>query len=622
VRTRHPQWLIPLFASLSLLLAGRAAAGVTGVDLSGYPEVRVTVVAQPGSSRPQLTENGRAVVGLHAVNLGRAKSIVLAVDRSQSMAGRKLADASRAARAFVAQKNTADQVEVIAFGAQSTALTPFSASAADAETALTGVAADTRSGTALWDAIAQAAGALRNEGAPGRVIVVVTDGSDVSSSATLAQAIAAAHRARAAVYAIGIAGRDFSPGPLRTLAAATGGAYLQASSSAKLAALYTSISRTLARTWQLRYLTAARPGDTLRLVATTDGVVSKQTVELPSTGEASAPSPTLFSRSAWTSRLAPVVLAGLVGLLVLLAFFFVIAARGGTWLTARLAPHLGPVTKRKTHAKHGAEGRALLRGLFTATERSLANIRLFQALQQLLTRADVPLLAAELMYMCVGAALLVAFLTAVVGFPTLLVFLFAVIAALLPIGWVRTKAHARMKAFDNQLPDILITIAASLKAGHSFRHAIQAVVDEGADPGAKEFRRVLNETRLGRPMDEALSEMGERIGSKNLTFVLTSVTIQRQIGGSLAGLFDMVAETVRQRQQFARKIKSLTAMGRMSSYVLGGLPFGLAALITLISPQYMSPLWHTTGGHTLVGLGFGMLAVGAVVLKKIVSFRG
>jgi tight adherence protein B len=116
--------------------------------------------------------------------------------------------------------------------------------------------------------------------------------------------------------------------------------------------------------------------------------------------------------------------------------------------------------------------------------------------------------------------------------------------------------------------------------------------------------------------------MGERIGSKNLSFVLNAVTIQRQIGGSLAGLFDMVAETVRQRQQFARKIRGLTAMGRMSAYVLGGLPFCVALLIDLISPAYMAPLWHTTTGHELVATGLVMLAFGSLILKKIVSFKG
>jgi tight adherence protein B len=242
--------------------------------------------------------------------------------------------------------------------------------------------------------------------------------------------------------------------------------------------------------------------------------------------------------------------------------------------------------------------------------------------QRLITRADLPLLASELLYICLGCAVAVAIVFSIAGVPAVLVVLFMLAGASAPIVYVTSKARRRMKAFDNQLPDLLITIAASLKAGHSFRHAIQAVVDEGAEPTARELRRVLTETRLGRPMDEALADMGERIGSTNLSFVLNAVTIQRQIGGSLAGLFDVVAETVRQRQQFARKIRSLTATGRMSAYVLAGLPFLVAALISVLSPSYMSPLWHSGTGHTIVGVALVMLGIGSVILKKIVSFKG
>jgi tight adherence protein B len=306
---------------------------------------------------------------------------------------------------------------------------------------------------------------------------------------------------------------------------------------------------------------------------------------------------------------------------VLLALWFAGAARGGTWLTARISPHLGP-TAARTRVKRRSDGQSLRKTIVAATEHAFANVRQFRLLQQLLTRADLPLLAAELLYLCIGVGLVTGLLAAVTGTPAPVTVLLMAAGGSAPVVWVAYRARARMKAFDNQLADLLITIAASLKAGHSFRHAVQAVVDEGADPAAKEFRRVLTETRLGRSMDEALAEMGERVGSKNLTFVLNSVSIQRQIGGSLAGLFDMVAETVRQRQQFTRKIRSLTAMGRMSAYVLGGLPFAIAFLISILNPSYMSPLWHTSSGHEMVGAGFVMLGIGAVFLRKIVSFKG
>ncbi len=133
---------------------------------------------------------------------------------------------------------------------------------------------------------------------------------------------------------------------------------------------------------------------------------------------------------------------------------------------------------------------------------------------------------------------------------------------------------------------------------------------------------MLTEARLGRPIDEALAEMAQRVGSKNFEFVITAVSIQNQVGGSLAGLIDMVADTVRQRHQFARKIKGLTAMGRAGAYVLMGLPFVLALAITVINPGYMDPLYHSSSGHKLIYLGLGMMAFGSLVLNKIVSFKG
>jgi tight adherence protein B len=612
---------------LALVLVPAAAAGVRigGVDTSGYPEIRLTVVAPAGAAQPRLGENGLPAAGLQAVNLGKAKSVVLAIDRSQSMAGASIRNAVAAARAFVAAKGPNDQVEVVTFGHQAVSLTGFSSSAVDATAALGGLRVDSRQGTALWDAVVRAATALDEQGQPGRVIVLVTDGQDVSSSASFAKAVAAAHHAHALIYTIGIAGRGFTPGPLQQLAADTGGLYVEASSSAALSSLYGSIARTLSHTWQLRYVTAARPGESVRISTEITGAGSaSRSVTFADNGlttTAQTPPSSLLPASAWRSSVAPVVIAGAVGALMLLAAWFVAASRKGTRLRSRLAPHLGP-TERRTKTKRQRQGRAFVRGVIAATEQAFANIKQFRAVQRLLTRADLPLLASELLYICVGSAIAVALVLVIAGVPSVLAVLFMLAAGAAPLVWVAWKARRRMRAFDSQLPDLLITIAASLKAGHSFRHAIQAVVDEGAEPTARELRRVLTETRLGRPMDDALGEMGERIGSKNLSFVLNAVTIQRQIGGSLAGLFDVVAETVRQRQQFARKIRGLTATGRMSAYVLAGLPFLVSALISVISPSYMSPLWHSSTGHMLVGMALGMLAIGSVILKKIVSFKG
>jgi tight adherence protein B len=246
----------------------------------------------------------------------------------------------------------------------------------------------------------------------------------------------------------------------------------------------------------------------------------------------------------------------------------------------------------------------------------------WRSIQRLLVRGDVPLRPAEFLWLMLGSAILGCLVFAVAGAPALLVLLATCISGAIPYGFVALRVRRRSRAFEDQLPDMLTTIAASLKAGHSFKHGLQAVVEEAQPPASNELKRVLTEAGLGRPLDDALADMAERVGSENFGFAITAVTIQRQVGGSLATLFDMVSETVRNRQQFARKIRSLTAMGRMSAYTLVGVPFFIGGMVTLMNAQYMRPLFHSSTGHLLLFMGFGMLAIGAMILKKIVSFKG
>ena len=229
---------------------------------------------------------------------------------------------------------------------------------------------------------------------------------------------------------------------------------------------------------------------------------------------------------------------------------------------------------------------------------------------------------AEFVWASLGSAVLGGIVFAVGGAPVWLVFFALAGGGLVPYAIVSYRVRRRAKAFENQLPDLLTTIAATLKAGHSFKHGLQAVVDESSPPASEELKRVLTEAGLGRPMDDALGEMAERIGSENFQFAITAVTIQRQVGGSLATLFDMVSETVRNRQQFARKVRSLTAMGRMSAYTLVAIPFFIAGMVSLTNKSYMDPLFHTHLGHLLLFVGLTMMAIGSLILKKIVAFKG
>jgi tight adherence protein B len=604
---------------LALPASAAASVEIRSFDDSDYPTMRATIVAdRPVSQLPAVSENGQPVAGLDAHNLGREKAVVLALDQSQSMRGRSLADAVAAAQSFTGHSHQADQLSLVVFGSKALALTPFGPKS-DVRDMLKTLAVDPHPGTALYDAVVLSAHAFAQQSLDGRVILLLTDGRDYGSKSTLEAAAIAARAAHAPVYAIGIKGPQFDPQPLSELAHQTGGTFTVARSTGDLQRIYTSIANELARTWQLSYSTTARPGDRLRLTAALAGAGSASAeLTVKTSSGASAPVP-ILPHAAFS--LGGILLVGLlVALLAIGALYSLLSVREGSWIRSRLAPHLGQKPGRR---RPGARERLqAMAAIFRATESAFGHLHVWKHLTRLLMRGNVPLRTVEFVYAMLGCGAGTGILFALAGASSPLILAAVIVAGSVPYVAVRVRVRRRMDAFERQLPDLLVTIAASLKAGHSFKQGLQAVVDEGQEPAAGEFKRVLTETSLGRPMEESLREMSERLGSEDFDFVITAVTIQRQVGGSLADLFDMVADTIRQRQQFRRKVKSLTAMGRMSAYVLVGLPFFLAITLTLMNPKYMAPLFTTTGGRLMVGIGLTGIGIGALMLRKIVSFKG
>jgi tight adherence protein B len=610
-----------------ILLAVQAAAGAAiqlrGVDATAYPTIRASVYTPAGNGRPALWENGTAVVGFQAQNLGSVKAIATLIDRSQSMRGKPLADAAAGARAFVAAKQAADELAVIAFGSKVSTLSPFSTVKRDADLPLGRMTTDRVKGTALYDAVIAAANQLRGNPLPGRVIIVLSDGADNASSGSLATAIKAAAQANASIYAIGIEGEGFTADALKELASSTGGQYYGAASTSDLAGVYSSIAAALKKTWRIQYVTAARPGDSIRLTASIVGQGSTTQVEkIPMGKTISAPEPSKLLPTNAYGPGGPLAIAIAVALLVLFGCLFFLAGIRGSWVRSRIVGHTGE-GKGKNAKKNRKQRRGeVFSSIFAATEKALGHLKQWRAISKMLERADVQLRTVEFVWISLGSAVVAALLAFLFGAGPIILVALTVVAGMIPFSWIWLKMRKRLKAFEDELPDLLITIAASLKAGHSFKQGLQAVVDEGHPPANQEFHRVLTETSLGRPMDDALLEMAERMASKNFEFAITAVTIQRQVGGSLATLFDMVADTVRQRQQFSRKIKALTAMGRMSAYTLIGIPFFLAGIISLVNRSYMRPLYFTHTGRMLIFIGLVMIGIGSLILKKIVTFRG
>jgi Flp pilus assembly protein TadB/Mg-chelatase subunit ChlD len=605
--------LAVLAAALVLPGASGAASSVQirRVDLDKFPLVRVTTVV-PKGSRPTLAEGSRRAGFVRARELGSAEAMVLAVDNSASMSGRPLRQAKRAASAFLARQSRAGDAGLVAFGHEALALTQPRDTKSDVARSIASLAPDAQKGTALYDAVVLSVERLEGMSTGSRVLVLLTDGHDLGSRSSLAQAIASAQRANVTVFAIA-AGARTDVEPLRKLATATGGRLFRAANPSGLGAAYRSLGRELDRTWQLSYLSQAREGDRVDLTVRAKRAASTTSVRIPDGDGGSGLLPRSVARS-------PITAAAFVLLAALLLAGAGAVGRGRRH-SSEIARLLEPHLRRRDSEDESPRRFVRFESLLAWTEQSLSDLPGSERLGRAVERSGVKLRVGYVPYLALFAAFTFGVVATIIGAPPAFALFAMLIGLISPFVALKIAAHRRTRAFDQQLPDVLATIASTLRAGHGLRTALRAIADDSAAPACQEFARVLGEERLGRPLDEAIAAMCERIGSNDLEYVATAVNVQSQTGGSLAGLFDTLSETVRERQRHARKVRALTSLGRMSAIVLVSMPIGLGALMTLISPQYMAPLLTTSTGHVLIGVCLTSMAIGALFLRQIVSVR-
>jgi tight adherence protein B len=182
------------------------------------------------------------------------------------------------------------------------------------------------------------------------------------------------------------------------------------------------------------------------------------------------------------------------------------------------------------------------------------------------------------------------------------------------------KVTRRRKAFEEQFPEAVSMIASSLQAGHTFLRAIQMMVEEAPPPLSEEFERVVAETRLGDPLVDALDRMADRLQLKDLSWVVQAIRIQQEVGGRLADLLFTLADFMRAREEIRREVRVLTAEGRASAYVMGGLPIFTFLAIQSVAPGYMAPMLHGGGLLALFGAAF-MVALGVGVIMRMVRME-
>ena len=240
----------------------------------------------------------------------------------------------------------------------------------------------------------------------------------------------------------------------------------------------------------------------------------------------------------------------------------------------------------------------------------------------MLERAEIPLRVGEA-FAVQAALVVVAFVLGfLLGGTNLLVgLLFAILAAIIPSMYVKHKVRQRAKTLEAQLPDTLNLLSSTLKAGYSFLQGMDAVGNEAEEPLAGEFRRTVNEARLGKDMDVALDDLADRVDSQDMLWAIVAIKIQREVGGNLAELLSTVADTMQSRSRLRGEVSALTAEGRISALVLTFLPLFVGIAMFFINRTYLSELWTTTPGIAAVIGAVISIAVGSAWMRKIIDIE-
>jgi tight adherence protein B len=263
---------------------------------------------------------------------------------------------------------------------------------------------------------------------------------------------------------------------------------------------------------------------------------------------------------------------------------------------------------------------ALLQRAVSITEQVADRQGYLSRTEAALERADLPLRAAEALFFYVALVALVA-IVGLLLLPLMVVVILVLMAAMIPPAAVSFLAGQRRRKFQSQLPDTLQLLSGTLRAGYSLMQGVEAVSQEVAEPMGKELRRVVTEARLGRPLEESMEGVAERMSSPDFAWAVMAIRIQREVGGNLSELLLTVAETMIARERLRRDINSLTAEGRMSAIILGLLPVGLAVVMFVINPEYMNKLIDTTLGNVLLGIAIFAMLVGFAWMRQIIKIE-
>lgn len=548
-----------------------------------------------------------------------SRGAVLLIDTSRSMEEPRdpgeqapIAAAKAAAARFLGSLDAVDEMALVSFDGEVEKLSGFTTEREGLLEAV-GSLETGPGGTALYAGVVEAVGLVENRNIAQRNIVLLSDGRSRDEEATLEDALGAAREAQATVHIVALASKQYDPETIAPLATETDGKLLTTTDPAELSALFRGLARGLATGYDVSMTDPDPTEDELHIV-------------VAAAGETIAGANARWHAARATPGGAPLAIEALPGPVVLLVVFLAVAALVAVVSEAIRRRRQSPVHRLRWYEEPAGpeiDSEALINAAVLKRAKEIATTLAartgyLERIELSIESAGMRWRAGEVIVASVGLALAGGLLFySLGGFGWSLLGL--VLGASGPAGYVQRKATSRRRAFYEQLSDVLLLMSGALKAGYSLQQAVATVGEDAKPPASDEFRRTMAEVRLGASLDDALQALARRIGILDFEWSVLAIQIQREVGGNLAEILEIISQTIRERERLRRQLRTLTAEGRLSGWVLGLLPFAMAGLLLIRAPDYLAPLYETPLGLTMVGGSAALMVVGILWMRKIVK---
>jgi tight adherence protein B len=601
----------------TLALGQGATPKLSESSTSGFPD-KAYLLTLPSTkalntSNVEVTENTNPVTGLGVTPPGGDKSgAILLIDASNSMKGAPIQNAMAASRAFLAERKKDLPVSIIVFGPSDSVLSDFTTDGAALQQAVAQTPA-TSEGTHIYDAVVNAVNKAKDQGLERTTVVLLSDGTDVGSDTSRAEALQAAADANVRVISVGLSSPQYDPATLKSLANRTGGRYVETATPAELQPIFQEIGQQLSSEYEVTYRSLLPPQQKADVQVKVVGYAPASATYVTPTLDL-APAGTFEESwidkvitSPWLMIFVVVSVLALVGF----AIFSAIDVRNRS-LRRRMAAYVTVPSEEESRMRRAEVSQMLA----DTAQRTVGGQRWWQRFE-----TDVELGGFSLSALAIAGWTIVggifASLAAAIVFQSLWWLLIGLAAPFVTRWIVSRRVRKMRRAFEEQLADNLDVLAGAMRTGHSTMGALSVMVDSSIEPSRTEFRRVLQDEQLGVPIDDALMVMARRMESYDAEQLALVMRLQREAGGNTAEVLDRVAEVIRGRMELRRLVDVLTAQAKISRWILTLLPVGVLLMLMLSGGDYLDPMLDSLIGKIALVFGAILVLIGSLWIKQI-----